>query len=132
MEAWTRRIVRHRKKVLAAWLVLLVVGGYGAANVGKLLSNRFSVPGSDAERGLDLLKDRFNERGDGAFTLVFRTDRPVAKSPAFRRQAAAASADAASAVSGAEPGPVLPASRTVAYVQINSPLDTKLFTLPAS
>jgi putative drug exporter of the RND superfamily len=123
VEAWTRRIVRHRKKVIAAWLVLFVVGGYGAANVGKLLSNRFSVPGSDAERGLNLLEDRFNERGDGAFTLVFRTDRPVANSPAFRRRAATAAADAASAVGGAKPGPVLPASRTVAYVQINSPLD---------
>src|ERR687887_2330864 len=90
MESWTRRVIRNRKKVIAAWLVLLVLGGYGAANVGKLLSNRFSVPGSDAEKGLDLLKERFDERGDGAFTLVFRTDRPVAKSPAFGRQAFAA------------------------------------------
>ncbi|MGH2965557.1 MAG: MMPL family transporter [Solirubrobacterales bacterium] len=123
MEAWTRRVIRHRKKVLAAWLVLLVLGGYGAANVGKLLSNRFSVPGSDAERGLDLLKDRFNERGDGAFTLVFKADRPVANSPAFRLRAAHAAHEAAGAVSGARPGPVLPASRDVAYVEINTPLE---------
>ena len=123
MEAWTRRVIRHRKKVLAGWLVLFVLGGLGAANVGKLLSNRFSVPGSDAERGLNLLKDRFNERGDGAFTLVFRTDRPVANSPAFRLQAARAAHQAAGAVSGARPGPVLPASRDVAYVQINTPLE---------
>jgi uncharacterized membrane protein YdfJ with MMPL/SSD domain len=123
VEAWTRRIVRHRKKVILAWLVLLVVGGFGAANVGKLLTNRFSVPGSDAERGLDLLKSKFNERGDGAFTLVLMTDRPIAKSPAFRRRAEAAARQAASAVSGAQPGPVLPASPTVAYVQINTPLE---------
>ncbi len=123
MDAWTRRIIHHRKKVLAAWLVLFVIGGYGAANVGKLLSNRFSVPGSDAERGLDLLKDRFNERGDGAFTLVFQADRPVAKSPAFRRQAAAAAQQAAGAIAGAKPGPVLPASPTVAYVQVQTPLE---------
>jgi putative drug exporter of the RND superfamily len=123
VERWTRRVIQHRKKVLAAWLVLFVVGVYGAANVGKLLSNRFSVPGSDAERGLNLLKDRFNERGDGAFTLVFRTDRPIASTPAFRRRAAAAASDAAGAVSGASPGPVLPASPRVAYVQINTPLE---------
>ncbi len=123
MEAWTRRVIRHRKKVIAAWLVLLVLGGYGAANVGKLLSNRFSVPGSDAERGLDLLKDRFDERGDGAFTLVFQTDRPVAGTAAFKRRAEAVAIRAASVVDGAKPGPVLPASRTVAYVQINTPLD---------
>jgi uncharacterized membrane protein YdfJ with MMPL/SSD domain len=123
VERWTRRVIQHRKKVLAAWLVLFVVGVYGAANVGKLLSNRFSVPGSDAERGLNLLKDRFNERGDGAFTLVFRTDRPIASTPAFRRRAAAAASDAAGAVSGASPGPVLPASPRVAYAQINTPLE---------
>jgi RND superfamily putative drug exporter len=123
VESWTRRVIRHRKKILVAWLVLLVVGGYGAANVGKLLTNRFSVPDSDAERGLDLLKDRFNERGDGAFTLVLRTDRPIASTPAFRRRAAVAAADAANPISGAQPGPVLPASSHVAYVQINTPLE---------
>jgi putative drug exporter of the RND superfamily len=123
VDGWTRRIIRHRKKVLAGWLVVLVIGGYGAANVGKLLSNRFSVPGSDAERGLDLLKDRFDERGDGAFTLVFQADRPVAKSPAFRRRVEAAAQQAAGAVGGARPGPLLPASRTVAYVQIQTPLE---------
>ena len=58
MESWTRRVIRNRKKIIAAWLVLLVLGGLGAANVGKLLSNRFSVSGSDSEQGLDLLKDR--------------------------------------------------------------------------
>ena len=123
MEAWTRRVIRHRKKVLAGWLVLFVLGGLGAANVGKLLSNRFSVPGSDAERGLDLLKERFNERGDGAFTLVFKTDRPVANTRAFRLRAARTAHEAAGAVSGARPGPVLPASRDVAYVEINTPLE---------
>src|SRR5581483_5957184 len=102
---------------------MLVLGGYGAANVGKLLSNRFSVPGSDAERGLNLLKDRFNERGDGAFTLVFQADRPVANTPAFRRQAEQAAQRAASGVSGGRAGPLLPASRTVAYVQIQTPLE---------
>ena len=46
-----------------------MLGGWATANVGKLLTNRFSVPGSDAERGLEVLKARFHERGDGAFTL---------------------------------------------------------------
>jgi uncharacterized membrane protein YdfJ with MMPL/SSD domain len=123
MESWTRSVIRNRKKIIAAWLVLLVVGGWGAANVGKLLTNRFSVPGSDAERGLDLLKDRFDERGDGAFTLVFQADRPVANTPAFRRQAEAAAVKAATAIDGAHAGPVLRASPTIAYVQIQTPLE---------
>jgi len=122
MSAWTKLIIRNRKKVLALWVLLALVGGYGAANVGDLLSNRFSVPGSDAERGLNLLKDRFDERGDGAFTLVVRTDQPIARSPAVRRKVAGAALAAAGAVHGGHPGPVLVAAPNVAYVQINTPL----------
>ena len=123
MERWTRTVISNRKKVLLAWLLLFLFGGYGASHLGDLLTNRFSVPGSDAERGLDLLKERLNERGDGAFTLVFRTDRPVAGTPAFRKRAAATAARAAEAVSDAQAGPILRASPRVAYVQINTPLE---------
>jgi putative drug exporter of the RND superfamily len=123
MERWTRAVIANRKKVLAAWLVLFVFGGYGASHLGDLLNNRFSVPGSEAERGLDLLKDRFNERGDGAFTLVFRTERPIAGTPAFRAEAARAADGAASAVDGASAGLILRASPRVAYTQINTPLE---------
>jgi RND superfamily putative drug exporter len=125
MERWTRAVIANRKKVLVAWIVLFLLGGYATSHLGDLLSNRFSVPGSDAERGLDLLKDRFDERGDGAFTLVFKTDRPIAAAPAFRRKAERAAAEAASAVEGARPGPVLRASPRIAYVQINTPLENE-------
>src|ERR1700757_3398003 len=70
MVGWTRLIVAHRRTVLALWFVLFLAGVAGAANVGKLLTNRFSVPGSESERGLQVLRARFHERGDGAFTLV--------------------------------------------------------------
>ena len=50
MESWTRGIVRYRRQVLVAWLVLVVLGGLGAANLGGLLSNRFSVPGPTRKR----------------------------------------------------------------------------------
>src|SRR5947207_1046571 len=46
-----------------------------------------------------------------------------AGSPAFRRRAAAAAQRASGTIAGARPGPVLPASRRVAYVQINTPLE---------
>jgi RND superfamily putative drug exporter len=123
MEAWTRRVIRHRKKVLLGWIVMFLLGASAASHLGDLLTNRFSVPGSDAEKGLDLLKDRVNERGDGAFTLVVRTERPVAFTPAFQRRVHDAAAAGATAIKGAAPGAVLPASPNVAYVQINTPLE---------
>ena len=125
MRRWTRLVVRNRKKILVGWLVLLVVGGFGAANVGKLLTNRFSVPGSDAERGLDLLKNRFGERGVGDFTLVLQTTSTSIQNPAFIHSAQAAAQRGASVIKGAKAGPVLPASPTVAYVQITTPLENQ-------
>lgn len=125
MERWTRAVIANRKKVIAGWLVLFALGGYAASHLGDLLSNRFGVPGSDSERGLDIAKERFNERGDGAFTLVFETTRPIAGTPAFRREAKAATAEAATAIDGATPGALLPASPRIAYAQINTPLENE-------
>jgi uncharacterized membrane protein YdfJ with MMPL/SSD domain len=122
---WTRFIVRHRKKVIAAWIAALVLGGAATSGLGDLLTNRFSVPGSDAERGLDLLKDRFGERGDGAFSLVFRSDRGSVGSPAFAARAEAAARRAAGAIEGGKAGPLQRASRDVAYIQINTPLENQ-------
>src|SRR3954462_12885842 len=70
MIRWTAFVIAHRKRIVAAWIVLFALGGYAAAGLGDLLSNRFSVPGSESERGLHLLKDRMGDRSDGAFTLV--------------------------------------------------------------
>ncbi|MGH2984609.1 MAG: MMPL family transporter [Solirubrobacterales bacterium] len=123
MDGWTHRVIRHRKKILVAWLVLFLLGGYAAANLGGLLSNRFSVPGSDAEKGLDLAKERLDERGDGAFTLVAEADRPVANDPLFQQQVAAAAQDAAGEIKDGDTGPVLVASPRIAYVQISTPLE---------
>jgi hypothetical protein len=88
------------------------LGGAATANLGSLLSNRFSVPGSDSQRGFDLLRQHFRERGDGVFTLVAVGD---ARSPRVRAEVAAAAQRAARVVKGGKAGPVLPASATVVY-----------------
>src|SRR5919202_4477314 len=112
MAGWTRSVIRHRRPIIAVWLLLLVVRGAGEANLGDLLSNRFIVPGSDAERGLDLLKDRMHERGDGAFTLVVQGR----GGPPDRAAVEAAARRGARSIEGGRAGAVLRASPTVAYV----------------
>src|SRR3954447_6199388 len=114
MARWTLAVIRHRRPIIAVWLVLLVVGGAAASNLGGLLSNRFSVPGSDSERGLDLLKDRMHERSDGAFTLV-------AKGTAGRPNVAAVEAAAqrgARVLADGRAGTPQSAGNDVVYVQI--------------
>ena len=121
MARWTLSVIRHRKAIIAAWIALFLVGGVAAAGLGDLLSNRFSVPGSDAERGLTLLKDHMHERSDGAFTLVVQGQ----GRPPDRGAVAAAAQRAARAIDGGRAGPVQQASRTVAYVQISTPLENQ-------
>src|SRR5436190_1777649 len=69
MVRWTRFVIDHRKRVLLAWFLCVVVAGAGAAGLSSLLSNRFSLPGSEAEQGFNVLKDRFGQQGQG-YTLV--------------------------------------------------------------
>jgi uncharacterized membrane protein YdfJ with MMPL/SSD domain len=100
------------------WLVLFGLGVWATANVGKLLTNRFSVPGSDAERGLAILRARFAERGDGAFTLVVRS----AGGHVSLAAAEAAAQRAARHVQLGKAGLPRPAGHGVVYIQISSPL----------
>jgi RND superfamily putative drug exporter len=125
MVSWTRTIVRNRRKVLAAWLLLFVVAGWAASGLSDLLSNRFSVPGSDAEQGLDVLRKNFGERSDGAFTLVTRAADGNAGDPSFQRSVEAAARRGAARLKNGKAGPVVPASRDVAFVQITTSLENE-------
>src|SRR5215213_5832446 len=121
MARWTDAVIARRRLILACWFVLFVLGAAAAANLGGLLSNRFSVPGAESERGLELLKDRMGDRSDGAFTLVAAgVDRPEE-----RAAVAAAARRAAGAVERGKAGPLLDAGRDVVYVQISTPLENQ-------
>src|SRR4051794_41781825 len=72
MERWTRWVIRHRWPVLALWLVVLAAGGYSSLKLPPLLPNTFTMPGTDSERARTILADRYGDRSDGSFTVVFR------------------------------------------------------------
>ena len=73
LERWTRRVLRRRFFVLAAWLVVAIVGVVAAARLSPLLSNSLSVPGSESDRARLLLEAHYGERPDGTFTVVVPT-----------------------------------------------------------
>src|SRR5436190_15939287 len=77
MVGWTRVVLRFRWPILAAWLAILLAGGVATAKLSPLLSNTFTVPGSDSERARTILQDHFGDRSDGEFLVIYRIRRPT-------------------------------------------------------
>ncbi|MDQ4082741.1 MAG: MMPL family transporter [Actinomycetota bacterium] len=74
MERWTRFVIRRRWLVVALWTVVFLVSSLAMQRLSELLTNRFSIPGSDTARAERILEDEFGQRSDGSFQLVFRAD----------------------------------------------------------
>src|SRR5436309_10150703 len=112
MERWTRLVLRFRWPILVGWLVVLLAGAFAFTHLSSLLSNEFSVPGTDSERARTILERHFGDRSDGAFTVVFRlrdgVDRAAARSQVdFDR--------AARVVPDSTPRRLVPAGRNIVY-----------------
>ncbi len=71
LQRWGRFVARNRWVVLAVWLVALVaVVGVGRTRHHDT-SESFSIPGSDAQRAVELLKDQFSSQEDASAKVVF-------------------------------------------------------------
>src|SRR5207253_681992 len=57
MARWTRLVLRFRWPILAFWLVVLLAGGFATSKLTPLLSNTFTVPGTDSERARTILQE---------------------------------------------------------------------------
>src|SRR5712692_7541215 len=77
LERWTRVVLRFRWVVLSFWLVVALAGGYASGHLNALLSNTFTVPGTDSETVRTILQKRFGDRSDGEFLVVFRSREPL-------------------------------------------------------
>src|SRR3954462_9581305 len=71
MAGWTRVVLRFRWPILAVWLVILLAGGLATAKLSPLLSNTFTVPGTDSERARTILQDHFGDRSDGEVLVIY-------------------------------------------------------------
>ena len=121
MERWTRLILRYRWPVLVVWVVVLLGGGYASGKLSALLSNTFTMPGTDSERARTILEQHYGDRSDGAFTVVYRV--PNANDPALRAQLQRDLARAAREVPTGRPRPLVRGSDHVLYGDIVSTLN---------
>jgi uncharacterized membrane protein YdfJ with MMPL/SSD domain len=74
MERLTRLVLRHRLLVLGAWLGVFVVAGAAASQLSGLLTNRFTLPGTDTRRAELILEEHFGQKSTGSFTIVVESE----------------------------------------------------------
>jgi putative drug exporter of the RND superfamily len=72
VERWTRMMIRRRWWVVATWTVVFVVGMWATSGLSELLTNRFSLPGTDTARAEKILHDHFGQKTVGSFTVVVK------------------------------------------------------------
>jgi uncharacterized membrane protein YdfJ with MMPL/SSD domain len=74
MERWTRFVIRRRWVVLGTWVAVLAVSGVASSGLGDLLTNRFTLPGTDTQRAETILEDHFGQKSTGSFSVVVASD----------------------------------------------------------
>jgi uncharacterized membrane protein YdfJ with MMPL/SSD domain len=84
LERWTRLMLRLRWLVLGSWIAVLIAGGFASMQLSGLLSNDFGVPGTDSAQAQSILQQRFGDRSDGEYLVVFKLTR-VADQPLLAR-----------------------------------------------
>jgi RND superfamily putative drug exporter len=70
---WTRTMIGFRWLVVGVWILVLVGSVAATRDLGDLLTNRFTLPGTDTERAEQILEDEFDQRSAGSFILVAET-----------------------------------------------------------
>ncbi|MDO5719535.1 MAG: MMPL family transporter [Actinomycetaceae bacterium] len=66
--------VERAKSVLLAWIALLLLTAFGAYSLGGVLTNDFTIPGTEGQRGLDVMNERFPELSGTSGQIVFGVD----------------------------------------------------------
>ena len=80
-------MLRFRWPIVAVWVVVILAGGYATSRLSPLLSNTFTVPGTDSERVRTVLQKHFGDRSDGEFLIVYkvRSGNATSVAPALER-----------------------------------------------
>jgi putative drug exporter of the RND superfamily len=80
--------IRHRRLVLLAWVALLVAALAASGAVGARYASNFSLPGTDTQRAVDLLKRDFPAQAGDIDQIVVRVDTGKVSDPAVRARVA--------------------------------------------
>ena len=129
MERLTRTVIRYRWAVVGAWAAVLVASVLAVSGLADLLTNRFSLPGTDTARAEQILEEHFGQKSVGSFWVVVKGE------PGSAQQLVPEVTDAARAAADVIPTgqlvDVQPVSNSVVSALITSnlePADAKGYT----
>ena len=91
---WARYAVRRRRRVLGGWFLAIVLLVGLSSTLGGNFVNNFTIPGTESQRAVDLLKERFPAQAGDSATLVVQADAGVTD-PAVKARVEALLAEAA-------------------------------------
>jgi uncharacterized membrane protein YdfJ with MMPL/SSD domain len=129
VERLTRTMIRYRWAVVGAWIAIFLVSGMASAGLSDLLTNRFTLPGSDTAKTETILEDHFGQNSTGSFMIVVRGEEGSAEELVPEVQQAALRA--ASVLPTAEVASVeAPSDRVVSALIVSNlePADAKGYT----
>jgi RND superfamily putative drug exporter len=78
----TRWCIAHRRRVFIAWIAIAVITTVVAGAAGRNYATNFSLPGTESQRALDLLKKEFPAQSGDVDTIVFHTANGTVDDPA--------------------------------------------------
>jgi RND superfamily putative drug exporter len=79
-----RWCIAHRRRVVVAWVAVAVFATVVAHAVGPNYVTVFSLPGTESQRAVDLLKHEFKAQSGDADTIVFHVGKGTIDSPTVR------------------------------------------------
>ena len=81
MERWSGFVARHPWRVIAIWVLAVIIAGGAAGRFGGSLTDTFTVPGTESQEAFDLLEERFPARSGSELVTVFHTPEGTIQNP---------------------------------------------------
>jgi RND superfamily putative drug exporter len=89
MQALARFSITHRRSVIAAWILFLLVSVGAARSLKNEFSNNLTLPNTGAQRATDVLRAHFRSLAGDSDQIVFHSAGAALTTPAIRARVAA-------------------------------------------
>jgi RND superfamily putative drug exporter len=80
----TKLCIAHRRTVVIAWVAVAILTTALAGAVGRQYATNFSLPGTQSQQALDLLRQDFHAQSGDVDTVVFHVARGTIDAPTMR------------------------------------------------